>query len=194
MKALAWGALRVLFRHRAIGAEHVPLTGGVVLASACDLRIAADSARFAIPEIDLGLPLTWGGIPRLARDIGAAMTKELVLTCRPFDADEARAIGFLNRVVPEAELDAAVDSLAASLEQKSSLTLEATKRHANAITDGMVGMGRTWNDADSLVAAQQDPESRAAAAAYLKKLRSRRRSSMLERPHRETRRVPCTIS
>jgi enoyl-CoA hydratase/carnithine racemase len=147
--------------------------GGVVLASACDLRIAADSARFVIPEVDLGLPLTWGGIPRLVRDIGAAMTKELVLTCRPFDADEARAIGFVNRVVPEAELDAAVDALAATLEQKSALTLEATKRHANAITDGMVGMGRTWNDADSLVAAGSDPESRAAGAAYLKRLRSR---------------------
>jgi enoyl-CoA hydratase/carnithine racemase len=71
--------------------------GGLVLAAACDLRIAAEGARFSIPEVDLGIPLAWGGIPRLVREIGPALTKELVLTCRPFDAAEARAAGFLNR-------------------------------------------------------------------------------------------------
>ncbi len=65
--------------------------GGVVLAAACDLRIAADDTVFSIPEVDLGIPLAWGGIPRLVREIGPAMTRELVLTCRPFDADEARS-------------------------------------------------------------------------------------------------------
>ena len=71
--------------------------GGVVLASACDLRIAADDTRFSIPEVDLGIPLAWGGIPRLVREIGPARTKELVMTCRPFGAAEALAAGFLNR-------------------------------------------------------------------------------------------------
>ena len=55
--------------------------GGLVLAAACDLRLAADTARFSIPEVDLGIPLAWGGIPRLVREIGPALTKELVLTC-----------------------------------------------------------------------------------------------------------------
>jgi enoyl-CoA hydratase/carnithine racemase len=144
--------------------------GGVVLASACDLRVAADTTRFSIPEVDLGIPLTWGGIPRLVRDIGAAMTKELVMTCREFDAAEAHAIGFVNRVVPLERLDLEVDELAAVLEQKSALTLTMTKEHVNAIGDGMVGAARTWNDADSLVTAQRDPESRDAAAAYLDRL------------------------
>src|SRR6185437_9411792 len=85
--------------------------GGVVLASACDLRIAADDTRFSIPEVDLGIPLAWGGIPRLVREIGPARTKELVMTCRPFGADEALAAGFLNRVVPASDLTAAVDEL-----------------------------------------------------------------------------------
>ena len=74
--------------------------GGVVLAGVCDLRVAADDTHFAIPEVDLGIPLAWGGIPRLVREIGPAMTRELVLTCRPFGAEEARSIGFVNRVVP----------------------------------------------------------------------------------------------
>src|SRR5690606_21817877 len=127
---------------------------------------AAESTRFSIPEVDLGIPLTWGGIPRLVRDIGSVMTQELVLTCRPFDAAEAKAIGLINRVVADDQLDEEVDALATALTAKSALTLDATKRHVSAITDGMVGMPRTWNDADTLVVAQRDPESLTAAAAY----------------------------
>jgi enoyl-CoA hydratase/carnithine racemase len=148
--------------------------GGLVLASACDLRVASATARFAIPEVDLGIPLTWGGIPRLVRDVGPAMTKELVMTCRPFDAAEAKAIGFLNRVVADDRLDSEVDALAELLQAKSALTLTATKQHVDAITSAMVGMARTWNDADSLVVAQRDAESRAVAAAYIERLGTRR--------------------
>ena len=144
--------------------------GGVVLASACDLRIAADDTRFSIPEVDLGIPLAWGGIPRLVREIGPARTKELVMTCRPFDAAEAVAAGFLNRTVPASDLAGAVDELVGQLTGKSALTLTATKRHTNAVTESMVGTVRAWNDADSLVTALRDPESRAAGAAYLKGL------------------------
>ena len=145
--------------------------GGVVLASACDLRIAADDTRFSIPEVDLGIPLAWGGIPRLVREIGPARTKELVMTCRPFGGAEALAAGFLNRTVPASDLAAAVDELVGQLAGKSALTLTATKRHTNAVTESMVGTVRAWNDADSLVTALRDPESRAAGVAYLKSLR-----------------------
>jgi len=145
--------------------------GGVVLASACDLRIAADDTRFSIPEVDLGIPLAWGGIPRLVREIGPARTKELVMTCRPFGGAEALAAGFLNRTVPASDLASAVDELVGQLAGKSALTLTATKRHTNAVTESMVGTVRAWNDADSLVTALRDPESRAAGVAYLKSLR-----------------------
>jgi enoyl-CoA hydratase/carnithine racemase len=149
--------------------------GGVVLVAACDLRVAATSTRFSIPEVALGIPLTWGGIPRLVREIGPAMTRELVLTCRPFDAAEAKAIGFVNRVVADDELDAAVDGLVAVLDERSAFTLEATKRRVAAVTETMVGVSDAWADADSLVTARRDPESRAAAAAYLDALARRRR-------------------
>ncbi|HEY6474284.1 MAG TPA: enoyl-CoA hydratase/isomerase family protein [Acidimicrobiales bacterium] len=145
--------------------------GGLVLAAACDLRVAADDTRFSIPEVDLGIPLAWGGIPRLVREIGPTMTKELVMTCRSFTASEAHAMGFLNRVVPAADLDASVEDLVGQLVGKSRLTLTATKRHVNAVTEGMVGTARAWNDADSLVTALRDPESRAVAATYLNRVR-----------------------
>lgn len=141
--------------------------GGLVLAAACDLRVAADTARFSIPEVDLGIPLAWGGIPRLVREIGPALTKELVMTCRPFGPDEAKVAGFLNRVVPDADLDTEVEQLVQQLLTKSALTLSSTKRHTNAVADGIVATARSWSDADALVTALHDRESREAAAAYL---------------------------
>ena len=102
--------------------------GGLVLAAACDLRLAAADAVFSIPEVDLGIPLAWGGIPRLVRELGPAITKELVLTCRPFDAEEARALRFVNRVVPAGELAAAADALATELAGKPAFVLRATKQ------------------------------------------------------------------
>ena len=141
--------------------------GGLVLAAACDLRIAAEGTRFSIPEVDLGIPLAWGGIPRLVREIGPALTKELVITCRPFYSDEAMASGFLNRVVPAEDLEAAVNELAATVESKPAFATQATKSATNAVTAGMVGMARSWNDAEALHAGLRDPEGRASAQAYL---------------------------
>lgn len=147
--------------------------GGLVLAAACDLRVAANDAYFSIPEVDLGIPLAWGGIPRLVREIGPALTKELVMTCRPFTSTEAHAAGFLNRVVAPGDLDQEVENLVAQLLTKSPLTLHSTKRHVDAVTRQMVGLDRSWADADSLVAALRDPESRASAKAYLDRVRKK---------------------
>jgi enoyl-CoA hydratase/carnithine racemase len=141
--------------------------GGLVVAAACDLRLAADEARFSIPEVDLGIPLAWGGIPRLVREIGPALTKELVITCRVFDAAEAHRAGFLNRIVPDGQLDAEVDQLVANVASKAPLAVEATKRHVNAVTSQMVGTGRAWSDADSLITALHDDDCRDARNAYL---------------------------
>jgi enoyl-CoA hydratase/carnithine racemase len=150
--------------------------GGVVLAAACDLRIATTTARFSIPEVALGIPLAWGGIPRLVREIGPAMTKELVMTCRPFDAAEARSLGLVNRIVEEDELDAAVDELVGQLSDKSPLTLHATKLATNAAARELVSTANAWSDADALVTALHDHESRAVARTYLSRLSERRDS------------------
>ena len=144
--------------------------GGVVLAGVCDLRIAADDTRFSIPEVDLGIPLAWGGIPRLVREIGPAMTRELVLTCRPFDAEEARSIGFVNRVVPRADLESTVDELAASISAKAPSVVRATKRQVNAALENVATTVGAWSDADLLGAAMADPEARDAARRYLASL------------------------
>ncbi len=141
--------------------------GGVVLAGACDLRVAAESTRFAIPEVDLGIPLAWGGIPRLVREIGPAATRDLVMTCRPFSSAEALQLGFLNRVVADSDLTAEVEELATSLAAKSTLTLRATLRAVDAAAEALVSTRFAWSDADALLTALSDPESREVAAAYL---------------------------
>lgn len=143
--------------------------GGVLLAVACDLRIAAAGTRFAIPEVDLGIPLTWGGIPRLVREIGPALTRELVLTCRPFDATEAREIGLVNRVVREDRLAAEVDALAGELVAKSAFTSERTLEAVDAAAEAMIPTHGAVGDADLFVAALADPESREVGAAYLER-------------------------
>lgn len=147
--------------------------GGVVLASACDMRIVADDTVFRIPEVDLGIPLTWGGVPRLVREIGPAMTRELVMTCRPFDADEALRIGFVNRVVPADDLDSVVDALADTLAAKAPSLLTATKRQVQGCAEEMASTGHSWAGEHLLAAAANDPEATAAARAYLAGLADR---------------------
>lgn len=141
--------------------------GGVVLAAACDLRVAAESTNFAIPEVDLGIPLAWGGIQRLVREIGPAATRELVMTCRPFTALEAHVRGMVNTVSADDAYLTDAEELAHKLARKSRLTLRATLQAVDAAAEELVSTGTAWSDADSLVNALHDEESRAAAQAYL---------------------------
>jgi enoyl-CoA hydratase/carnithine racemase len=94
------------------------LAGGMGLALACDLVVAADDAQFGTPEIDVGLWPYMITIP-LTRSMPPKKALELMMTGRRVAAAEADQIGFVTRVVPVAELDTAVDELAASLAGKS---------------------------------------------------------------------------
>lgn len=127
--------------------------GGIVLAAACDLRIAEENTMFSIPEVDIGIPLAWGGIERLVREIGPAKTKELVLTCRPFSAEEAQHLGFVSSVVGQGEaIDAAMD-MAETISSKSRFAVTTTKQHVAEILKGDLSR----DDALGLVAAVDDP-------------------------------------
>ena len=139
--------------------------GGVVLAAACDLRLAAADTVFSIPEVDLGIPLAWGGIPRLVREFGPALTRELVMTCRPFSAEEAASRGFLNGVVPTGEHLAAAAALAEAVAARPALPVATTKQHVAEVMRGDFGR----DDAAGLIAALADPESMAARTAYLER-------------------------
>jgi enoyl-CoA hydratase/carnithine racemase len=146
--------------------------GGVVLASAIDLRIAADDTYFSIPETAIGIPLLWGGITRLVREIGPVLTRELVLTCRPFSAAEALEAGFLNRVVAAEALDDAVEETVAVLLERSRYTLHATKMVVREATRSMADTELGKGDAARGLGALGDEESQAVAAKYFERFRN----------------------
>ena len=125
--------------------------GGVVIASACDLRIASEDTRFKIPEVELGIPLNWAGIPRLVREIGPALTRELVMTCREFSPQEAAAAGFLNRVVPADQLDTEVHALVARIHEMPVLPVLITKDQVNAVTAAMSARIGHYMDGDGFL-------------------------------------------
>ena len=147
--------------------------GGVVLASACDIRIASENTIFSIPEVDLGIPLAWGGIPRLVREIGPAMTKELVMTCRPFDANEAKSLGFINRVVKEADLESQTMNMAEAIRKRPQVIIETTKNQVRVATDDLASTKNEWVGEMLIAAANKDSAARSAAQNYLKDRRGR---------------------
>lgn len=102
------------------------LGGGLELAMACHLRIAADSARLGQPEINLGLIPGFGGTQRLLRLAGRAATLELCLLGAPIDAARALQLGIVNRVVAAADLEAETLKLAAQLANAAPLALRGT--------------------------------------------------------------------
>ena len=117
------------------------LGGGCELALACDLRIASESATFGQPEIQLGIIPGAGGTQRLTRLVGPGRAKELVLTGRHVKADEALAIGIVERVVPAgSELDAALE-LAATLAQGPLVAHGYAKRAIDRGLDGSLAEG-----------------------------------------------------
>lgn len=93
----------------------VTFGGGLELALACDLIIADKTARFAFPELRLGLIPGFGGIPRLKRDIGNAVVRDLLLTGRSFNATKAQQIGLVSQVVSEGEALRAARATASQL-------------------------------------------------------------------------------
>jgi len=101
--------------------------GGVGLAVCCDLRICSDNSRFAVPAAKLGLGYGYSGLKRLVDIVGASFAKEIFYTARQFDAEEARTMGLVNRVVPAADLESHVKSITDMICANAPLTIKAVK-------------------------------------------------------------------
>lgn len=112
------------------------LGGGCELALACDIRYASAKAKFGQPEINLAIIPGWGGTQRLARAVGAGLAKELILTGRTIDAEEALRIGLVNAVHAPEELIGKVLETAALLASKSPVALAAAKEATNLALQG----------------------------------------------------------
>jgi enoyl-CoA hydratase/carnithine racemase len=117
----------VRLRQPVIARVHgIATAAGCQLVATCDLAVAAETARFATPGVNIGLFCSTPMVA-LSRAIGRKAAMEMLLTGEMIGAAEARALGLINRVVPEAGLDAAVRELAATIAGKSPLTLAIGK-------------------------------------------------------------------
>lgn len=138
--------------------------GGLVLAGACDIRIASADARFLIPELDAGIPLGWGGVQQVVRLVGESLAADLILSGRPFDANEARRAGLVSRVVSPDRLDDELAELTSCIAAKPAIVLRATKRQ---LLDIRRGTFDARGDATALLAALGDPEAQRHGLTYI---------------------------
>jgi len=112
----------------------VCIGGGVQVALACDIRIAARGTRMGIPAARLGLAYPLEGVISLTHTVGHANARDILFSARLFDADEAHSMGLVNRVVEPAELEAFVRDYATKMAANAPLTIEAAKA---AIREGI---------------------------------------------------------
>ena len=110
------------------------LGGGCELAMSCDIRIASNKARFAQPEVGLGITPGFGGTQRLARLIGAGKAKELIYTCRQVKADEALSIGLVNLVTEPEKLMEEAMNMAKTISAQAPIAVKCAKQ---AINEGL---------------------------------------------------------
>jgi len=140
--------------------------GALVLSAVCDLRVAADNSRFSIPELNAGIPLSWGGTPHVLRLAGESLANDLILTCRPFDAADALRAGIISRIIATDEFDAELTALAESVAAKPRIVLRQTKRK---LTDIRAGNFDARDDAADMIAAMADPEATSTGQEYIRK-------------------------
>jgi enoyl-CoA hydratase len=97
------------------------------VATSCDMRIAAEGAKFGVPAAKLGLGYEYKGVRKLVEVVGPAFAKEIFFTARQFSAEEAAAMGLVNRIVPEARLEAYVREYAETIAANAPLTVSSIK-------------------------------------------------------------------
>ena len=133
------------------------LGGGNEVALACDFIYASENAKFGLPEINLGLIPGFGGTQRLPRRVGLAMAKEMLFTGKMISAEEARAIGMVNKVCPPESLMDDVKKTARAIAAKGKVSLRAAKQTMNSGLDVDIATGcKMEEDAFGLCMAGED--------------------------------------
>ena len=118
------------------------LGGGCELSMGCDIRIAAESAQFGQPEINIGIIPGAGGTVRLTRLVGISKAKELVLTGKIIPAQEALAIGLVNKVVPDDKLMEEAIAMAKMITRHSPVAIKLAKHAVQNASDADIHTGK----------------------------------------------------
>lgn len=122
-----WGLMLSITKPFVAAIHGIAYGAGCELALCCDIRIASEDARFALPEVNLGYIPSAGGTQTLPRTVAPGIAREMVLSGEPIDAQRALAIGLVTRVVPRAHLQAEAEAIAAKLAAQPQDALRAAK-------------------------------------------------------------------
>ena len=131
--------------------------GGMCFAMSCDFRITTPSTAWYLPEVELGVPLTWAAIPRLIQEIGMARTRQLVMLSDRIDGTTAAEWAVAHECVPDAELDAAVDRWADRIVALPELAVHMTKTTLRGYNQLTALGDASEADADLIRLAHLDP-------------------------------------
>ena len=144
--------------------------GAVAIAMACDLRFTADTGKFAIPAARLGIVYGLHSVKRLVSLVGPAAAKDILFSARTLDAAEALRIGFVNRVLPAAELAGHTDEYLGKVAENAPLSVQAAKLVVESIVeDG--GVAKQAEIARRQIAAFESEDYREGTAAFMEKRR-----------------------
>lgn len=145
--------------------------GGLEIILACDLVVAADHARFGLPEVKVGLFAAAAGAFRIVDQLPAKIAMEHLLTGDPFDAETAHRLGFANRVVPAADVLATAMALAEKISSNAPLSVQASKRVALGILDGRIAADepRWQHNATELARLLQSEDAKEGPSAFAEK-------------------------
>jgi enoyl-CoA hydratase/carnithine racemase len=138
--------------------------GGMGLATCCDVRIATEKSTFAVPAAKLGLGYAYAGLKRLVDVVGPSFSMEIFYTARQFTAAEALAMGLVNRVVADGELESYVKSYADMIAGNAPLTIKAVKAVVSEMMkdDGTRDLKRAQDAVDACFKSQDYEEGRKA--------------------------------
>jgi enoyl-CoA hydratase/carnithine racemase len=141
--------------------------GGTALATACDLRVAADNATFYVPEVERGMNMSWGSIPRFVALVGPARTKRIAALCEKIDAATALAWGLCDHVVPAGAALAKAREIAKAAAALPPTALKSVKQDVNVAAMALA-RATGHRDLEAFALLQQSDDFKEGVSAFLK--------------------------
>lgn len=146
--------------------EQFCIGGGVALAISCDIRICGEGAHLRLPEVPLGMNMSWNSNPRTVNLVGPAKAKLFTILGEPLSAAKAEQWGMVEEVVPNGHALAAALALAARFAQVPDVPLRMTKQSINMTTQAL-NLATSYMDRDQFALAAQSPEQAEAISSFL---------------------------
>jgi enoyl-CoA hydratase/carnithine racemase len=166
--SLMMRALKEIHQPTICAVQGIATGGAACIATACDFRIGADDARIGYGEVKVGINLMWHAVPTCVHLIGPARAKRMIMSGKLFDAATMEKWGFLDEVVPRADLDKTARAMAEEYAALPPIAVQMIKRSINQVS-GALDQAVMHMDADQWLLATTSEDFREAVAAFFEK-------------------------